>query len=117
MDYYDKDIDEINSTIESLRSDAYDTFRHVSSDDITTSLSNRVTDLNMESVQITRKQKISDIDFNRFNLTVTSVIRNNKTFTEIDARFNLKIDDLVIFTGTSENISSFLRYFHVTNEI
>lgn len=117
MDYYDKDIDEINSTIESLRSDDYDTFRHVSSDDITTSLSNRVTDLNMESVQITRKQKISDIDFNRFNLTVTSVIRNNKTFTEIDARFNLKIDDLVIFTGTSENISSFLRYFHVTNEI
>lgn len=109
MNYYNKNIDEINDTIESLRSDNYNTFRCISPEEITTSLSERITDLNLESIYVTEDKPITEYGFSKYGLTVVSIIRNNKTIIAITPKFRLKTDDLILFTGKPDNINTFMK--------
>lgn len=109
MDYYNKDVDEIIETIDTLRSDNYNTFRCVSPEEITAKLSERITDLNVESIYVTERKQLDEYDFIDYNLTVTSIIRNNKTLVGFSPNFQLELDDLILFTGHPENIENFIK--------
>lgn len=109
MDYYNKDIDEITDTIDTLRSDNYYEFRTVSPEELTTKLSERITDLNVESLYVTKEKQLDEFKFNKYDLVVTAVIRDNKTLLGISPKFELKIDDLILFTGNEDKIEEFLK--------
>ncbi|MCD7781100.1 MAG: cation:proton antiporter [Methanosphaera sp.] len=109
MEYYDKDMSEITDIAQNLRAEKYDTFRCISPEEISTSLSERITDLDVESVYVTKSSRLSDYEFKSNNLTVTSIIRDNETITDFNQDFKLKIDDLILFTGTEDNIKNFLN--------
>lgn len=109
MDYYNKDVDEILETIDTLRSDNYNTFRCVSPEEITAKLNERITDLNVESIYVTEEKQLDEYDFANYDLTVTSIIRNNKTLIGFSPNFPLEIDDLILFTGNEENIEKFIN--------
>ena len=109
MDYYNKDVDEILDTIDTLRSDNYNTFRCVSPEEITAKLNERITDLNVESIYVTEEKQLDEYDFADYDLTVTSIIRNNKTLIGFSPNFPLEIDDLILFTGNEENIEKFIN--------
>lgn len=109
MDYYNKDVDEIIDTIDTLRSDNYNTFRCVSPEEITAKLNERITDLNVESIYVTEEKRLDEYDFIDYNLTVTSIIRDNKTLVGFSPNFPLEIDDLILFTGNPENIENFIK--------
>jgi CPA2 family monovalent cation:H+ antiporter-2 len=115
MDYYNNDVDEILETIENLRSDNYDTFRCVSPEEITAKLSERLTDLNVESIYVTKEKQLDEYNFNEFNLTVTSIIRDNKTLVGFGPKFPLEVDDLILFTGKPENIEKFISKMYATS--
>ncbi|WP_069593495.1 cation:proton antiporter [Methanosphaera sp. WGK6] len=117
MDYYNKDSEEINDTLESLRADSYNVFRCISPEEIKTSLSERLTDLNIDSIYVTKQKQLNELKFRDYNLTVTSIIRNDKTITGIHPKFELEIDDLVLFTGKPENIEEFLKETFINQEI
>jgi len=117
MDYYNKDVDEIIDTIDTLRSDNYNTFRCVSPEEITAKLSERLTDLNVGSLNVSKKKRLDEYDFSDYDLTVTSIIRNNKTLVGFSPNFPLEIDDLILFTGNPENINCFIKeQYHSENE-
>lgn len=109
MDYYDKDVDEVSETIESLRSDNYHEFRSVAPDELTTKLNEQLTDLSIDSIYVTDKKQLDEYDFKKYNLTVTAIIRDNKTILGISPKFELNVDDLILFTGNEENIEGFLK--------
>ncbi len=109
MDYYNKDVDEIIETIDTLRSDHYNTFRCVSTEEITAKLSERLTDLNVGSLNVTKKNRLDNYDFRSYDLTVTSIIRNNKTLVGFSPNFPLEANDLILFTGNPEDIESFIE--------
>ena len=109
MDYYNKDVDEILDTIDTLRSDHYNTFRCVSPEEITAKLSERLTNLNVGSLNVNRKKPLNEYDFSKYDLTVTSIIRNNKTLVGFSPNFPLEIDDLILFTGDPEDINCFIQ--------
>ena len=79
MDYYQKDMDEIADAVNNLRSDNYDALRSVSSEDISAYLSNSFTDIELDSVRVYNDAHISDFPFEKHDLTITSVIRENNT--------------------------------------
>ncbi len=112
MDYYNKNVDEILDTIDSLRSNNYDTFRCVSPEEISAKLSERITDLNVESIYVNKKTSLDEYNFSDYNLTVTSIIRNNKTLVGFSPNFPLEIDDLILFTGNPESIEHFVEEFY-----
>ena len=112
MDYYNKNVDEILDTIDTLRSDHYNTFRCVSPEEITATLSERITDLNVDSVYVTERKQLDEYEFGKYDLTVTSIIRNNKTLVGFSPNLPLEIDDLILFTGNPENIDSFINYLY-----
>ena len=109
MDHYNKDVDEILDTIDTLRSDHYDTFRCVSPEEITATLNERITNLNVESIYVTERKQLDDYDFYDYDLTVTSIIRNNKTIVGFSPNAQLEVDDLILFTGDPENIENFIK--------
>ncbi|WP_461436162.1 cation:proton antiporter [Methanosphaera sp.] len=109
MDYYNKDVDEILDTIDTLRSDHYNTFRCVSPEEITAKLSERLTNLNVGSLNVNRKKPLNEYNFSKYDLTVTSIIRNNKTLVGFSPNFPLEIDDLILFTGDPEDINCFIQ--------
>lgn len=109
MDYYNKDVDEIIDTIDTLRSDNYNTFRCVSPEEISAKLNERITDLNVESVYVTEEKQLDEYNFGDYDLTVTSIIRDNKTLVGFSPNFPLEIDDLILFTGNPENIENFVK--------
>lgn len=116
MNYYGNDVEEITDTIDTLRSDHYNTFRCTSPEEITAKLNERITDLNVDSIYVTEKKQLDDYDFSSYDLTVTSIIRNNKTLIGFSPNFELKIDDLILFTGNPENIESFLTNLYSTKK-
>ena len=107
MDYYQKDMDEIAEAVNDLRSDNYDAFRSVSSEDVSTYLSNSFTDLEVDSVRVYNDAHISDFPFEKHNLTINSVIRLNSTITNIDNDFQFLEDDIILFTGLRNDINRF----------
>ena len=109
MDYYNKDMDEIADAVNSLRSDNYDAFRSVSSEDVSAYLSNSFTDIEIDSVRVYNDAHISDFPFEKYDLTVTSVIRESDTLTNINDSFVFLEDDIIIFTGQRDNINNFFE--------
>lgn len=109
MDYYQKDVDEIADAVNNLRSDNYDAFRSVSSEDISSYLSNSFTDIELDSLRVYNNAHISDFPFEKYGLTITSVIRNNDTLTNIKNDFTFLEDDIILFTGERDNINNFFE--------
>jgi len=107
MDYYQKDLDEIADAVNNLRSNNYDAFRSVSSEDVSAYLSNSVTELELDSIRVYKTAHMNDFPFEKYNLTVTSVIRDNTTLTDVDEEFLFAEDDIILFTGLRNNINSF----------
>lgn len=116
MDYYNKNVDEIIDTIDTLRSDHYNTFRCVSPEEITATLSERITDLNVDSIYVTENKQLDEYNFTDYDLTVTSIIRDNKTLVGFSPNFPLEIDDLILFTGNPENIENFIKNMYSLTE-
>lgn len=107
MDYYNKDMDEIADAVNDLRSDNYDAFRSVSSEDVSAYLSNSFTEVELDSLRVYNDAHISDFPFEKNNLTVTSVIRDNSTIIYIDEKFQFLEDDIILFTGLRHDINKF----------
>jgi CPA2 family monovalent cation:H+ antiporter-2 len=109
MDYYQKDMDEIADAVNDLRSDNYDAFRSVSSEDISAYLSNSFTEIEVDSVRVYNNAHIKDFPFEKHDLTITSVIRENNTITDIKNSFLFLEDDIILFTGERNNINKFFN--------
>ncbi|MBR0058326.1 MAG: cation:proton antiporter [Methanobrevibacter sp.] len=109
MDYYQKDMDEIADAVNNLRSDNYDALRSVSSEDISAYLSNSFTDIELDSVRVYNDAHISDFPFEKHDLTITSVIRENNTITNIKNSFLFLEDDIILFTGQRNDINKFFE--------
>ncbi len=109
MDYYNKDMDEIADAVNDLRSDNYDAFRSVSSEDVSAYLSNSFTEVELDSLRVYNDAHISDFPFEKNNLTVTSVIRDNSTIIYIDKKFQFLEDDIILFTGLRYDINKFFE--------
>ncbi|WP_406531937.1 cation:proton antiporter [Methanobrevibacter sp.] len=109
MDYYQKDMDEIADAVNNLRSDNYDAFRSVSSEDVSAYLSNSFTDIEVDSVRVYNDAHISDFPFEKHDLTITSVIRENNTITNIKNSFLFLEDDIILFTGQRNDINKFFE--------
>ena len=109
MDYYNKDMDEIADAVNDLRSDNYDAFRSVSSEDVSAYLSNSFTEVELDSLRVYNDAHISDFPFEKNNLTVTSVIRDNSTIIYIDEKFQFLEDDIILFTGLRHDINNFFE--------
>ena len=109
MDYYQKDMDEIADAVNDLRSDNYDAFRSVSSEDISAYLSDSFTEIEVDSVRVYNNAHINDFPFEKHDLTITSVIRDNNTITNIENSFLFLEDDIILFTGERNNINNFFK--------
>ena len=109
MDYYNKDMDEIADAVNDLRSDNYDAFRSVSSEDVSAYLSNSFTEVELDSLRVYNDAYISDFPFKKNNLTITSVIRDNSTITQINEEFQFLEDDIILFTGLRHDINNFFE--------
>ena len=109
MDYYNKDMDEIAEAVNDLRSDNYDAFRSVSSEDVSAYLSNSFTEVELDSIRVYNDAHISDFPFEKNNLTITSVIRDNSTIIHIDDNFQFLEDDIILFTGMRYDINNFFE--------
>ena len=109
MDYYNKDMDEIADAVNDLRSDNYDAFRSVSSEDVSAYLSNSFTDIELDSLRVFNDARISDFPFEKYGLTITSVIRSNDTITNITNDFQFLEDDIILFTGQRDDINRFFE--------
>ena len=115
MDYYDKDVDEVTDTIETLRSDNYHEFRSIAPDELTTRLNEKLTDLTVESLYVDDKKQLDEYEFKKYDLTVAAIIRDNKTILGISPKFELEHDDLILFTGNEDNIEAFLKQVYSVN--
>ncbi|WP_298522697.1 cation:proton antiporter [uncultured Methanobrevibacter sp.] len=109
MDYYNKDIDEITDAVNDLRSDNYDAFRTVSTEDITSYLNYKYTDLEIDSLRVSENAHLEDFPFEEHSLKVTGVVRGEDTFIEVKPDFKFLEDDLILFIGHRENINAFFE--------
>lgn len=107
MDYYNKDTDEITDAINDLRSDNYDAFRTVTSEDINSYLNFKYTNLEIDSLRISKDAYMSDFPFEEYSLKVTGVVRGKDTFIEAESNFKFLENDLILFIGHRENINEF----------
>jgi len=107
MDHYNKDVDEITDAVNDLRSNNYDAFRTVTSEDISTYLNYKYTDLEIDSLRVSENAHIDDFPFEENNLKVTGVVRGEDTFTDVKSDFKFLEDDLILFIGHRENINKF----------
>ena len=107
MDYYNKDVDDITNAVNDLRSNNYDAFRNVTSEDISTYLNYKYTDLEVDSLRVSEDVHIEDLPFKQNSLTVTGVIRGKDTFIDVTKGFKFLEDDLIVFVGHRENINKF----------
>ena len=107
MDYYNKDVDEITDAVNDLRSNNYDAFRSVTSEDISTYLNHKYTNLEVDSLRVSKDQSIDDFPFTENSLTITGVIRGKDTFIDVTPHFKLLANDLIVFVGHRENINKF----------
>lgn len=107
MDYYNKDIDEITDAVNDLRSNNYDAFRTVTSEDISSYLNYKYTDLEIDSLRVSENAHIDEFPFTENSLTVTGVVRGEDTFIDVKSDFKFLEDDLIIFIGHRENINRF----------
>ena len=109
MDYYNKDVDEITDAVNDLRSDNYDAFRTVTSEDISTYLDHKYTDLEIDSMRVSENAHLDDFPFEKYSLKVTGVVRGEDTFIEVKPDFKFLEDDLILFIGHRENIDAFFE--------
>ena len=110
MDYYNKDTDEITRAVNDLRANNYNAFRNVTSEEISSYLNYKYTDLEVESLRVMSDEThITDFPFDEYSLTLTGVIRNDKTYTYIPDDFKFKEDDLILFIGHRQNINKFFE--------
>lgn len=109
MDYYNKDVDEITDAINDLRSDNYNAFRTVSSEDISAYLNYKYTDLEIDSLRVSENAHLDEFPFEEHRLKVTGVVRGEDTFIEVRPDFKFLEDDLILFIGHRENIEEFFE--------
>ena len=109
LDYYNKDVDEITDAINDLRSDNYDAFRTVTTEDIASYLNYKYTDLEIDSLRVSENAHLDEFPFEEHSLKVTGVVRGEDTFIEVKPDFKFLEDDLILFIGHRENIDEFFE--------
>ena len=63
--------------------------------------------MELDSIRVYNDAHISDFPFEKNNLTITSVIRDNSTIIHIDDNFQFLEDDIILFTGLRYDINNF----------
>lgn len=109
MDYYNRDVDEISDAVNDLRSDNYDAFRNVSTEEIASYLNYKYTDLEIDSLRVSENAHLDEFPFEENSLKVTGVVRGEDTFIEVTNDFKFLEDDLILFIGHRENINNFFE--------
>lgn len=105
MDYYDKDLEDVNDLLQELRGDHYTTLRSFS--DVNSNFIETPDGEYLESTCVDCQENLGDFKFSDFNLSAISVIRDKKIIHKIDDSFNLRCDDVIIFKGSLDNIEKF----------
>jgi monovalent cation:H+ antiporter-2, CPA2 family len=99
LDQYHLPSEEINQFINEIRSDRYEMFRTLSSDEtITCSLNNSLTELEVSSITMEEAKLLGELDLEKQGLTPIAVARKDKTIKDLDSNFKLKTGDVVIYT-------------------
>ena len=83
----------------------------ISTDDLSLDLNEADTDLIADSIYIDENKSLDDYDFNKYDLTITSIIRGNDTITEFSDKFQLLENDIVLFTGNESDINRFMNVY------
>lgn len=109
LDYYNRDVDEITDAVNDLRSDNYDAFRTVTSEDIEAYLDYKYTDLEIDSLRVDENAHIEDFPFEENSLKVSGVVRGKDTFIDVGEDFKFMEDDLILLIGHRENLDSFFE--------
>ena len=109
MRYYNKDYEEISNAVNDLRANNYDSFRTVSSEDISTYLNYKYSNLEIDSLRVSEDINIEELPFEENSLKVTGVVRGKDTFIDVDPDFKFLEDDLVLFIGHRDNINNFFE--------
>lgn len=111
MDFYDKDPEEITDIVNELRSDHYNELRLISTDDLSLDLNDADTDLIADSIYVDENKQLNEYDFDKYDLTITSIIRENDTITEFEDTFSLLENDIILFTGNEGDINRFMKVY------
>ena len=97
------------TAVNDLRSDNYDAFRNVTSEDISSYPNYKYTDLEIDSVRVSEDAHLDEFPFDEHSLKVTGVVRGEDTFIEVNNDFKFLEDDLILFIGHRENINKFFE--------
>lgn len=111
MNFYDKDPDETTEVINELRSDHYNELRHITTDELSLDLNDLDTDLIADSLYVDEDKQLDSYNFDKYDITVTSIIRENDTITEFEDSFNLLENDIILFTGNETDINRFMKVY------
>lgn len=101
MNQYNLPEDKIHEFVDELRSDGYEMFRTLSNWEInTSSINDALTDLEVSSFTIEEDVKLGDLCLK--DLVPIAVARKDETIRNLDDNFQLRPDDVLIYTKKEE---------------
>uniref|UniRef100_UPI002803E2F5 cation:proton antiporter n=1 Tax=uncultured Methanosphaera sp. TaxID=262501 RepID=UPI002803E2F5 len=103
MDYYNKDMGEINTVLQELRGERYQTLRKFTLAE--PDMENQI----LESVYVEDEKTLDDFDFDKYDLSAISVIRDDDMMQIDGDNFYLEEDDMVLFRGNKDNVEEFFN--------
>ena len=99
MNQYHLTDDEVHKFVDELRADEYEMFRTLASWEINTcSVNDTLTDIQVSSFTIEEDVKLGDLCLNDQDLTPIAVARKDQTIRDLEDNFQLKPDDVLIYT-------------------
>lgn len=103
MNQYNLSEDKIHEFVNEIRSDGYEMFRTLSNWEINTcSVNDALIDLQVSSFTIEEDVKLGDLCLKDQDLTPIAVVRKDETIRDLDDNFQLKPDDVLIYTMKDE---------------
>lgn len=111
MDYYHKNLDEVNNILQELRGERYKTLRQLRPDNTDNSITTPDGKI-LESIYVEDENSIKDFNFDEYNLKPVSIIRDNYILSDITDDYNVEEDDLVLFKGLDHDIENFINEKH-----
>lgn len=104
MDYYNKDMGEINTVLQELRGERYQTLRKFTLAE--PNMENQI----LESVYVEDEKTLDDFNFDEYDLSAISVIRDDDMMQIDGDNFYLKEDDMILFRGNEDNVEEFFKH-------
>lgn len=107
MDYYNKDMGEINTVLQELRGERYNTLRRFSPPE-----HNAIEDEILESIYVQDERTLKDFNFENYDIKPVSIIRDDDMIQIDGNNFNVESDDLILFRGLERNIEKYIDDNH-----